>query len=108
MTLTSTEMRRLEAQAVEFSSDGHANCLVEAINAVKAEQRPAAALQLLSALRQDARSNQKRAIGDVVRWIEERLREEPKIPVDRFLLELGWLRRMSVARVGGAMPPLDV
>lgn len=103
MTLRSSEMKRLELQSASFKAEGHNAYLAEAINAVRASGDPGAAVQLLTALWNGARANQKDAINDVRRWIEGRLREEPGVSAQRVLLELGWLRRLSVARVAGTI-----
>lgn len=103
MTLRSTEMRRLEAQSATLQSKGHKSVLAEAINATRVSRDPRASLQLLLALSKHARKDQKQALDDVRRWIQDRLREEPTVTADRLLLELGWLRRMCVSRLEGAM-----
>jgi hypothetical protein len=99
MTLSSREMKQLELHSASFVAEGHNAYLSEAINAAQTSGRPDMALQLLKAMSGDARGNQQQAILDVCRWIERRLREEPSIPAERFLLELGWLRRLCVARL---------
>ncbi len=99
MTLSSSEMKRLEAHGASFTAEGHKSYLAEAINAVRTSGEPRVALQLLVALSASARSDQKAAISDVRKWIERRLREEPGVSPQRFLLELGWLRRLCVTRL---------
>lgn len=103
MTLSSTEMQRLEEQSASFHKPGHKIFLSEAMNATRGSLSPLASVKLLSMLSRNARKDQQDAIRDVRRWIDGRLRDDPKITTERFLLELGWLRRMCVARIEGTM-----
>ncbi|MGB1015589.1 MAG: hypothetical protein ACPG4T_15745 [Nannocystaceae bacterium] len=102
MTLTSSEMKQLEQQSASLGSK-HKSYLAEASNAIKLADNPRAGLHLLAALRSTARPNQKDAISDVRRWIDNRLRDEPGISTARLLLELGWLRRLCVVRDPGTL-----
>jgi hypothetical protein len=99
MTLSHSEMKHLELRSASFIAEGHKAYLPEAINAVRTSGQPDMALHLLAALSSNARGNQEQAIADVRRWIEHRLREEPSMTAERFLLELGWLRRLCVTRL---------
>ena len=98
MTLSSREMKRLEQHSALLGADRHKAYLAEAIDVLRSSGEVRLVLRLLTALWHGARGNQKEAIGDLRRWIESRLLEEPKISAERMLLELGWLRRMCVVR----------
>ncbi len=97
MTFSSAQMRDLETQSSAFCKE-HSTYLADAVNAVRVSGHCRSALHLLDALARNARRNQQEVIADVRRWLERRLRDAPEISPDRLMLELGWLRRMSVAR----------
>lgn len=101
MTLSSKQMKVLEAQSASFTSS-HSACLAQSIDALRRSRDPRAVVRLLRALSRDARAKQRAAQQDISRWIEDRLRSEPGVAVERVELELGWLRRLSVARSDGA------
>jgi len=99
MTLSSQEMKVLEAESASFAGE-HNTYLAQAIDAIRRSGDPQAAARLLRALSRsrDARPKQKTAQVHVSRWIVERVRSEPEVAAERIILELGWLRRLSVAR----------
>jgi len=104
MTLSTTQMQRLQRQSEAFRDSGCETYFQAAMTAVKESKSPSAALWLFDALRKGARRKQESAIEDVRRWIKGRIAEEPTVSAEQFVLELGWLRRMYIARKGGCMP----
>lgn len=101
MTLRSDEMARLWSDSSKLHGRNHKAWLAEAMNAVRTTRDPRLAIELLEKLRRGQRSkNERDAIADVGRWLEQRVRREPRVPLERLLVELGWLRRMAVTRQG--------
>ena len=99
MTLQSTNMGRLWKDSSPLHGRNHKSCLAEAMNAVRSTGEPKLAVELLRKIRRDVGSEQERkALDDVVGWLERRLRTEPSVTTTRLVLELGWLRRMAVVR----------
>lgn len=100
MTISSRDMKRLWADSSPLHGRNHKAWLVEALNALRSTGDPGKAMDLLQSMRRDGGSDQeRRAIDDVVGWLQRRLRSAPRPDTTRLLLELGWLRRMSVIRV---------
>ena len=97
MTLTSTQMRWLEAQSKDFG-EAHKASLAEAITAVRTTRSPHAASRLLGLLSRTARPEPRKALMDMRTWLDQRLHGEPGISAERVLLELGWMRRMCIGR----------
>ncbi|MEX1365472.1 MAG: hypothetical protein AB1Z98_20260 [Nannocystaceae bacterium] len=108
MTLRASEMKRLWADSSPMHQKNHGRWISEASNALRSTLDPKRAVTLLKELRRlNGRDRERRALDDVLSWIERRLRTEPNVPVDRLMLELGWLRRMSVTRVATHDPRDD-
>lgn len=100
MTISSRDMERLWADSSPLHGRNHKAGLAEALNALRSTGDPGKAIDLLQSIRRDGGSEQeRRAIDDVVGWLRRRMRLDPKPDANRLLLEIGWLRRMSVIRV---------
>lgn len=99
MTLSSSDMNRLWKDSSPLHGRNHKGWLAEALNAVRSTGNARVAMELLRQMRRDVTGEQERtAIDDVVGWLERRVRTEPNLETTRLLLELGWLRRMSLIR----------
>lgn len=99
MTLSSVDMERLWNESSRFFGHNHKTWLGEAFNAVRATGDLSGAVELLRQVRRDAaREAERNAVDDVVGWLDRRKRAQPTPTKPRLLLELGWLRRMSVVR----------
>jgi hypothetical protein len=100
MTLRSTDMKRLWGDSSSLHLRNHKGWLAEALNALTSTGDPNVAVELLQKMRRDVGSDhERRALDDVVRWLEKRLGMERTVTTARLLWELGWLRRMAVARI---------
>ncbi|MCB0219396.1 MAG: hypothetical protein KDH09_06855 [Chrysiogenetes bacterium] len=99
--MSSRQMRILMAQSAGLSEKQHKSAFSQAITALRRTGNPRQVTALLSTLERDARPLERAAYEDLRRWIDARLREENELSVEGLLLELGWLRRMCVARCGG-------
>jgi len=103
MNLHASDMQRLEREARMIESQRSLTYLADALRCLLDTGDPIAALALLRALwgtSHAKRDNQKAALGDAGRWLEDRIRRENGISPDRLALELGWLQRL--VRVHGA------
>lgn len=99
MTLASKDMERLWKDSSPLHGRNHKGWLGEALNAVRSTANASAAAELLRQRRRDVGSEpERKAIDDVIGWLERRVRSEPRLAIPRLLLELGWLRRMAVVR----------
>ncbi|MCA9655589.1 MAG: hypothetical protein KC501_37110 [Myxococcales bacterium] len=108
MTLRASEMKRLLADSSRMHEPNHAKWIAEAVNALRSTRDPRGAITLLKTIRShNNRERERRSLDDVLSWIERRLRTEPTVEVGRLMLELGWLRRMSVTRTAARDPRDD-
>ncbi len=99
--MISQEMQALEREGERFDQRNHRTYLELAIGCARTGATPTEVLRLLVMLWGTAharRSDQLAALNDVGEWIESRLAREPGLTADRLILELGWLRRIAVAR----------
>lgn len=96
MTLNAQDMRRLEDNARTIAR-ASITYLAEIQRCLFDTRDPIDALALLRAMWGSSharRDNQKAALADAGRWLEERIRRTPEISIDLLTLELGWLRRL--------------
>ena len=99
MTLHASDMSRLWADSARMARGNPGRWLSDALQCIRTTGDGAAAVMLLQKLRQYAnRHEEQRSIDAVVKWIERRLHTRPRVTASRLMLELGWLRRMSVIR----------
>jgi hypothetical protein len=107
MRLASQDFDRLARDARSLSEQSK-TYIAEALESLRREQDPIATLRFLVALSGSPyarRDEQIEALDGVGRWLEERLRRDPGIALERLRLELGWLRRMVIANRAGAPRP---
>lgn len=99
MSLTATQMRRLEADSRKMPHQA-AQFIAEAMAALRrGPDSPRDALHLLRALHNSSRAAtpaQKTACEEVIRWLEGRLQRGTTS--DRLRFELGWIKRLIKAR----------
>jgi hypothetical protein len=79
--------------------------LADVLDSLRQEDDPIATLMFLIALSGSPyarRNDQREAVDGVGRWLDERLRRDPGIAIERLRLELGWLRRMVIMNHAGA------
>lgn len=97
MTLSKEDMQRLERDAHAIESRSSVTYLADAQRCLHETREPIDALALLRVLWGSShakRDNQKAALEDAGRWLEDRIRREIDISPDRLALELGWLQRL--------------
>lgn len=97
MALSSSEMHRLERAGAALGGKAQGSFLEEAIASLRRTASPTETLRLLAAMWGSPfanRPDQRRALGEVGKWLEDRIRREPTVPVDQLLRELGWLKRI--------------
>lgn len=97
MSLHAQDMQRLERHAREIATRASLTYLADALRCLCDTRDPIEALALLRALWGSSharRDNQRAALEEAGRWLEERIRREPGISSGRLALELGWLIRL--------------
>lgn len=108
MTLRSFEMKRLWAVSSKLHERNHLKWLTEASNALLTCRDSQQAISLLRALRKhNKRERELRSLDEVIAWLERRVLTDPEVTPERLMLELGWLRRMSVTRTAARDPRDD-
>ena len=103
MSLDRAILERLRAAASGFVTKNHGSYLAEAFQCTRKGKDPLEAIRLLVAMWDSSyasRPDQKTALNDVGKWLEERLYRDPSARADAIALELGWLRRL--ARIAAA------
>jgi hypothetical protein len=107
MRLGSGDFDRLARDARGLNEQSK-SYIAEALESLRQENDPIATLRLLVALSGSPyarRHDQMEALDGVGRWLEERLRRDPGVAIERLRLELGWLRRMVI--VNHSQPAQD-
>lgn len=101
-TLTGKELAILQAQSAGFSTSNHVRYLSDALEATRVTGDPIEGLALLRALpdagyagRKGGEQRELDALNDVGAWLEQRLYREPRVPAERVVLELAWMRRSA-------------
>ena len=97
MSLHAEDMQRLERHAREIATRASLTYLADALRCLCDTRDPIEALALLRALWGSSharRDNQKAALEEAGRWLEERIRCELGVSSGRLALELGWLYRL--------------
>lgn len=123
MALSKADFERLRTSAGSFATKNHAHFLAEAMQCIRSTGDPTEALILLRAMWGSpyaSRSDQRIALNDIGKWLEQLLGRDPKQSAERVALQLGWLRRLTffskeeqrkqsraTARPGGG-PPRDI
>lgn len=101
MRLQRDDFLRLSGDAADPDLHEAKTYLSQALESLRHHEDPIDALALLRTLRGTAyasRGKQEQALDAVGRWLEQRLQREPGVASARLRLELGWLRRMIMAR----------
>lgn len=97
MSLTASEMKRLDVDAHAIASRSCRGYIADALVCLRDTRDPIAPVALLRAMWGTAharRAYQKAALDDAGRWLEKRLGLQPDITPEQFVLELGWLQRL--------------
>ena len=111
MSLTALEMEHLADDARAMAQGQCRGYVKDALQCLRETGDPLAALELLRALwgtSHARRPDQKDALDDAGRWLEQRLVRDPGLAPGRLALELGWLYRLvAVHASGDASEPGD-
>lgn len=98
MGLDRATLERLRTAANSFVTKSHGGYIAEALQCTNATRSPVIALRLLDAMWDSSyasRIDQKIALNEVGKWLEDRLYREPSVTAEAVALELGWLRRLA-------------
>lgn len=98
MALSKADFERLRGTAGSFGSRNHAHYLAETMQCIRATGDPVEALVLLRAMWASpyaSRPDQKVALNDVGKWLEQLLGRDPKQTAETVSLQVGWLRRLT-------------
>lgn len=98
MALSKADFERLRGAAGSFGSRNHAHYLAETMQCIRATGEPVEALVLLRAMWASpyaSRPDQKVALNDVGKWLEQLLGRDPKQTAETVSLQVGWLRRLT-------------
>lgn len=98
MNLSGTDFERLRSTAATLCTKNHTKYLAEALQCTIATGDPVQALKLLHAMWSSpyaTRTDQKSALNDVGKWLEQLLGRDPKASVEQVSTQIGWLRRLA-------------
>lgn len=98
MSLSKADFERLRSVAGSFGSKNHGHYLAEVMQCIRTTGDPVEALVLLRAMWASpyaSRPEQKVALNDVGKWLEQLLGRDPKQTAETVSLQVGWLRRLT-------------